>query len=400
MKAIRFEMIRSGKQTRHLVPVKNASPALVSNGYDEAIQFHLSNDFVVNAEEDGEVVEVDEATGLVVVKYKSGKHQAYSIKPDVVKNSGGGFYVNNTLTSTVNKGDKFKKDEVLAYHDKFFKYSKFNGLRYAIGPLVKVAFLSTYNTYEDAGICTEELADQMKTSVVYEEEAKLSKTTNVLKIANIGDSIRVGDALVRYEVTYDDTEITKFISNLSSEDTKNMILEDTKNEVKSKHAGKIVDIKVYSLHDPSNLTPSLGKVVQKYWDRGLSKKKLLEKYDKSPGTLKAGYLLTDSTDPHVDRYDKIYGYYTDVLIQFYIEKEDTMGVGDKVVIFNANKQIISEVIPKGFEPYSEHHPEEKIGVLTSPGTIQRRMTPSVLPISAAMKIMVELKRKIQNSIKY
>jgi hypothetical protein len=77
-----------------------------------------------------------------------------------------------------------------------------------------------------------------------------------------------------------------------------------------------------------------------------------------------------------------------------------MGVGDKVALYGPNKQIISEVIPKGYEPYSEFRPDEEISVLTSPGTIARRMTGSSLAISAAMKVMIELKRKIKDEIKF
>jgi hypothetical protein len=391
----------ANKQSKHLVPVKAASPALVSNGYDEALQFHLSDDFVVNAEEDGEVVRVDESTGFVVVKYKSGKHHAFNVKPEMVKNSGGGFYISNTLTPTVKLGEKFKKDMVLAYHSQYFRYSNLNGLRYAIGPLVKIAFLSTYNTYEDAGLCTEKLADMIKTSVVYQEVAPLVKTTNVIDMVKVGDVVNIGDPLIRYEVTYDDTEITKFINNLSTDSAKETIIDDSRSELKAHHAGTVVKIEVTSLYEPSNLTPSLGKIVQRYFDQGNDKKKLLTEYDDSPGTLKAGYLLTDSTEPHVSRYNRIKHYKgKHVVIDFYIEHEDTAGVGDKVAIYGANKNIISEKIKRGYEPYSEHRPDEEVSVVTSPGTIARRMTPSVLPISMAMKCMVELKRKIKADIQW
>lgn len=167
-----------GKQSGHVVPVADASPSLVSNGFDEALQFHLSDDFVVNAEEDGKVVEINEDVGFMVVQYKSGKTKAINIKPEVVKNSGGGFYIANQMKPTKARvGETFKKDEPLAYHDKYFQYSKVNGLRYAIGPLAKIAFMSTYNTYEDAGICTESLAERMKTSIVYQEMGRFKRIT-------------------------------------------------------------------------------------------------------------------------------------------------------------------------------------------------------------------------------
>ena len=135
--------------------------------------------------------------------------------------------------------------------------------------------------------------------------------------------------------------------------------------------------------------------------RDLIKNKLIEKYDNTESPMKAGYFLTDATEPIKNRYNSIKGYKgIDVLIEIYIEHDDIAGVGDKIALYSANKQIISEVIPKGYEPYSEFRPDEEVSLLTSPGTVQRRMVSSVIPIAAAMKIMVELKRKIKKEIKF
>lgn len=394
-------IIRAGKQSQHVVPVADASPSLISNGYDEAVQFHLSDDFVINAEEDGEVIEVNEDLGFIVVKYKSGKTKAINTKPEIVKNSGGGFFMSNTLTPVyTKKGQKFKKNEVLAYHDKYFKYSKLNGLRYAIGPLVNVAWMSSYNTYEDAGICTESLAERMKSSLVYEEVGKFRRNNNILEMVKIGDIVSIGDPLIRFNVSTEDDELSKYLSKLS-EESANILTEETKNDIKAKHAGKVIDIKVYTILDPSLLSPSLRKIVQDYFDYGNSKKEFLSKFDDSEGIVKAGYMLTDSTEPIKNKYSSIKGIKgIDVLIEIYIEHDDVMGVGDKIAIYSANKQIISQLIPKGWEPYGDLHPDEEISLLNSPGTTARRMTPSVIPLAAGMKVLVELKRKIKEEIRY
>ena len=142
-------------------------------------------------------------------------------------------------------------------------------------------------------------------------------------------------------------------------------------------------------------------IIQKYFDQGTSKKKFLEKYDESEGIMKAGYLLTDSTEPVKSRYNSIKGIKgIDVLIEIYIEHDDIMGVGDKVAIYGPNKQIISELIPAGYEPYSEFRPDEEVSILVSPGSIARRMTSSALAIAASFKVMIEMKRKIKDIIKY
>lgn len=339
--------------------------------------------------------------GFVVVQYKSGKTKAIPLNPEIVKNSGAGFYLSNKLTPVHTKvGETFKKDEPLAYHDKYFTYSKMNGLRFNIGPLCKVAFCSSYNTYEDAGICTQKLAERMKSSIVYMETGKFRKNHNILSMVKVGDHVNIGDSLIKFDVSVEDNELAKYLTKLN--DSNAMLLEEeSRSDVKTTHAGIVVAIKVYTLLPPEALSPSLGKIVQEYFDKGNNKKEYLSKFDDNDSTMKAGYLLTDSTEPVQNRYNSIKGIKNlDVLIEIYIEHPDVMGVGDKVALYGPNKQIISELIPEGFEPYSQLHPDEEISVLTSPGTIARRMTASSLLIAGTGKVMVELKRKLQSEIKY
>ena len=376
-------------------------PALISNGYDEVVQFTLSDDFVINAEEDGKVVDVNDDTGFIVVQYKSGKYKAISTKPEMVKNSGSAFYLSNALVPTHTKvGETFKKDEVLAYHPKYFNYSKLNGLRFSIGPLVKMAIASSYNTYEDAGICTQSLADKMTTSIVYMEDGKFKKNNEIFNMVKIGDHVNIGDSLIKFGVAVEEDELSKYLSKLNEENAE-LLKEESQSDIKTHHAGKVIDIKVYTLQDPNNLSPSLGNIVRTYFDRGINKKKFLDKYDSKSNTYKAGYLLTDSTEPIKNRYNQIKGYKgIDVLIEIYIEHDDVVGVGDKVALYGPNKQIISEIIPAGYEPYSEFRPDEEISCISSPGTLARRMTISIVPIMSAFKCMIELKRAIKERIKY
>ena len=392
----------AGKQSGHVVPTVGSQASLISNGFDEAVQFHLSNDFVINAEEDGEVVDINEETGFIMVKYKSGKHQAVNLNHDIVKNSGGGFYMSNTLKPTLTKvGAKFKANAILAYHPKYFNYSPLTGLRYSMGPLAKVAFLNTYNTYEDAGFITEEFGRKLETAIVYKQEATFKAGSNILEMKQIGDHVVIGDALMKFTNSFDDKEIMKYLTKLSDESDRTMLEEEINNEVKARHAGKIIDIKVYTRLDPSNLSDSLGDIVQKYFDKGNKKKEYLKSFDPSDGAIHAGYLVTDNTAPLVNRYNMVKKHKgIDVLIEFYIEHGDTCGVGDKIALYSANKQVISEVCPEGYEPYSEFRPDENIDVFCSPVTISRRMTKSSEFILATGKVLVELKRRVKSMIKF
>lgn len=90
----------------------------------------------------------------------------------------------------------------------------------------------------------------------------------------------------------------------------------------------------------------------------------------------------------------IKGRHCDVLIEVYIEHEDEAGIGDKCAAYGANKQIISEVVPPGLEPYAESTPNEEISAFVAPASILKRMIPSVVILASANKILVNLKKQV------
>ena len=322
------------KQSKHVIPVKNASPALISNGVDEAIRFHLSSDFVVNADEDGEVVDYDQKNGVLMLKYKSGKTRAIDLSPHIVKNGGGGFFLNNTLVTNLQVGDKFKKDEALAWHKDFFKNDSVNGLRMNVGVLEKVAVTSSYDTYNDSTVITQKLAKEAEADMTFCKQVVIGKNSNVYDMRKVGDQISIGDPLMSFDTSFDDSDLNKMLSNLSDEN-KEVLEENSSNIIKSKYAGRIIDIKIYSTVDVGELSPSLQKIVKSYYNRVDSKKKFVSKYDSpdNKSIVKCGLLLNETTGkvtPNV--YGVVRGQKVEdsVLIEFYIEHGDVMGVGDKL----------------------------------------------------------------------
>lgn len=63
--------------------------------------------------------------------------------------------------------------------------------------------------------------------------------------------------------------------------------------------------------------------------------------------------------------------------------------------FTALKSIVGEVIPEGYEPYSEFRPEEEVSSLIGPSAILKRQVPSILLTVLGNKVIVELKRKLK-----
>lgn len=387
------------KQTGHMIYTKKSDPCLVSNGADELIAYMASSAFAVKAEEDGEVVEVNEDAGFAIVKYKSGRNRAIDLKSSVEHNSGGGFYIDNSLVlNDIKKGDKVKANQILAYNPKYFSASKLSGVRFKIGKLCKVAIMSSYNTYQDAGVYTQKLANDLATNVVFKESVILKPWANVSSIVEEGEHVSVGDPLIAYqEEKSGDGDISSILAELGEElGTLVNSLAITKKQ--SSKPGSILRIELFCTVPLEKLSPSLRKIVEAYYKKSGKRKEILNKYDSSDGIVKCGVLITDSdntTKPN--QYGKIGSTTVDegVLINFFIQHETALSIGDKVCLFTANKTIVSEIIESGYEPFSEYRPDEEISALVGESAILNRMTPSILLTCAENKLMIELKRKIE-----
>lgn len=387
------------KQSKHAIPVKKSSPVLISNGMEEVCRFHLSSDFVVNAEEDGVIVDYDQESNIMIAKYKSGKCQAINLSGTIVKNGGGGFFLSNKLITPLKVGDKFKKDDILAYHKDFFTNDKFNNCRMNMGPLVKIALMSTYNTYQDATMITEKLSEDAATEMCFRKQVSVGKNSNIEYLVKEGDEIQVGDSLIQFDTSYDDNSLNNLLASLGEQDQK-LIMEGSRNDVPSKYSGVIEKIKIYSTVSVDELSPSLRKIVNKYYNKINRKKQFLEKYDpeSKDSIVKCGLLIDESTKKiEPNKFSVLKGQKIEegVLFEFYIKHSEPLEIGSKIANFTALKNTIGEIIPKGYEPYSEFRPDEEVSTIIASNSILKRMTPSVILTSLGNKNIIELKRKLK-----
>lgn len=324
----------SVKQSKHVIPVKNSSPVLISNGEEESCRFQLSKDFVINAEQDGTIIDYNPKLKLMIAEYKDGTHQAINLAPNIVKNGGGGFFLSNELITDLKVGDKFKKNDILAWHKDFFTKDRFTGIRMNMGTLSKVAIMSTYNTYEDATFVTHKLSRDAASEMVFVRQVVIGKNSNVSFMLNVGDHVEIGDTLVQFDTSYDDSSLNEFLANLSMDPRlKDEVVENSKNSIKSKYAGVIEDIKMYSTVDLDELSSSLKMIFEKYYKGIKEKKKMLESYDPGSSIVKCGLLVNETTKKiEPNKFGVVKGQKVEdsVLIEFYIKHTELLEVGSKI----------------------------------------------------------------------
>lgn len=379
-------------QTGHIVSTKVSSPVLVSNGFDEIAPAMLTDEFSVVAEDAGKVLEIKD--GYMICQYNNGKKRAIPLHDKYAFNGGGGFYVNNKLINSFAPGEQFKKNDVLAYHEKFFTKCSDGVVRVNIGPVVKVAFTGLYSTYEDGGIITAKMSRDMGSEITMMEQFKINATDDIEEIVKVGTEVEIDDPLITFGLgASGDKGVDNFLKAFSTSSSGVDLAAAAKRVLSSKHAGRVVDVKMYSCVSMDKLSPSLFNILSQHYKENRQKQEILNKHDKTQSTYKMGTIFDRPTEPL--RGQSIKGITTDVLIEIYIAHVDECGVGDKAVMYGACKQVISEMIPEGLEPYSEFRPDEEVSMLANPYAVMKRMVPSLLITASANKVLIELKRKIK-----
>src|SRR5699024_3534024 len=84
-----------------------------------------------------------------------------------------------------------------------------------------------------------------------------------------------------------------------------------------------------------------------------------------------------------------------VMIEFYIEELEPLEVASKIANYSGLKNTIGEIIPRGYEPYAEWRPEDKLGTIIAENSILKRMTPSILEVGFANKLIVGFKEHLR-----
>lgn len=378
--------------SKHSMRVKHATPALITNGADEALPYLTTDIFAHKAKQKGKVAKLTDE--YMVLKYDDGQEEFVDLRERVEKNSDGGFYVTLKLDTDLKEGQTIKPNDIVAYDKSSYSNSvgNPNNIGYNLGTLAKVAIITTDEGYEDSGIISPWLSTAMSSDVVVKKEKVLPKDTNVLFMAKKGQPIQEGESLLLFQNSFDEDTMNQLLKTLSDEEDE--VSDLGRINIKSKNTGVIQDIKVYRTVDINELSPSLKKIVNAYEkDVKRLKKAASTSINKSIADMEFG--SDEKLPPTGKLKDTIDG----VKIEFYIKYQDDFSVGDKLVTQSALKATCKDIFPEGKEPYSEFRPNESIDLFLSTLSVSSRMVCSIEISGGINKVLIELARAVKKIMK-
>lgn len=365
---------------KHSTPIDYSTPMLVTTGADAAMPYLCSNMFANKAKAKGVIRDITD--DYMIVDYDDGSSDYIRLDEQTMKNSDGGFYINLQLKTDLKIGSKVKAGEILAYDKKSFSRSVGDGqVAYNMGCIVNAAIMTNEDGFEDSGVCSKWLTESMSSDISVMKDINLPPATNVLFLIKKGTEVKEGEPLLIFQNAYDEEDANILLKNLNNEDGD--VSEIGRNVIKSKVTGVISDIKIYRTCDMEELSDSLTKIV-KAREAEINRLKKLAKNSKTP-------VQFDSTDklPQNGKLKNVDG----VLIEIYMKYHDQLSVGDKIVVLNANKNVLMDIFDDEDAPYTDLAPNEAIDQVTSASSMDGRMITSIMKTGGLNKLMIWLSRR-------
>jgi len=227
----------------------------------------------------------------------------------------------------------------------------------------------------------------MSSYITMVSTVNLTPNTNILYMAKKHQHIKASESLITFEHTFEDAAANQILDSLDNDDFASFVEEMGKDSKKAKYSGEIIDIKVYYNVPKEICSDSIQKLLNDYAKEVNTRKKIVEHTDNKSTFFPRTEQIKDEKIKGID--------FEGIVIEFYVKHRDRLKTGDKVTYGTAVKTIVSDVLPKGEEPFSERYPDENILAIYSPMSIVSRMTTDTYNMLYTNKLIIEMKRKMK-----
>lgn len=370
-------------QLSHYLPTKGMVPSRVRTGFEPVIAHRTKPPFAFAAEEDGDIIDIDENSKIVKLKYKSGKLVAVAYGEEYVNNGGGGFYT--TQRQAINgfkTGDKVKRGDVVVYNEQFFTANPFDKqVDFNIGILTNVAIIDNDETLEDSSTVSPKIAELLEINPVHVRDIVLRFDTTVHEYASIGTLVKNTDPLL----IFDQSEMPEGMFGSMNDEAVQLLAKLNRQTPKAKFSGKVVRIDTFFRCSPSDMSVGLRKIVKKSNVLKEAQAKAASDTISSNQYVKPGPVKS-SDRIGMNNLDE-----ETVIVRFYIQQATTMGGGDKVVFDSSLKSVSCRLME---ETASTLDHSTEVDAIFSGRGINNRIILSPIITGIGNRVMAELEKQI------
>ena len=371
-------------QLSQYVATKNNNTSRLRTGYEKVLAHRTTPPFAYSAKEDGKVLDVNNASKLIKIEYKSGKLICLSYGQDYSNNSGQGFYATqNVVLNDIKEGDKFKKGDVLCYnHDYFTADPHSTQVNWNMGLLANVMILECDTTLEDSGAISSKLSGQLSCSPVHIRMINLNKSTTIHQIADIDTEVVSSDTLI----TFDESDIGEIYGDsIEKSSTIELLNKLNRATPRAKHDGKVVRIELLYKCDISTMSETMQTLVKKYNGAKNRQSKYASSCDNSDSYSPVDAIVS------TDRIGNTVLDDDTVIVKFYLQNTIDVNAGDKVCYDSSLKSIVSKVFDDKILTEDE---DVEVDVMFSALSISNRLIMSPFIVGMTNRVLEDVETHI------
>ena len=362
-----------------MVPVEHAEVSRIRTGYERVFPHMTSSKYSYTAEQDGKVISHDESLKLLKIRYRD--NQEVTLKYGEEYTYCADKYITQDIRSDLKINDIFKRGDILIYHAGFFKKDHYsNQVDFKHGTFANVALVEIGGTFEDSSVISTEFSNKTKMKPVYERLVVFDKDDVVIQSVIEGQEVSVSD----YLIVIEDSDIAAFTLDNQQDEANDYLIGLNRSAPRAKYTGKVVKIDAYYAADVKSMHPSVQKVLKPILD------KQKKSFEFARGSSTESEFTIPKPLPKDTKYKQVDFDENTVVIQYLIQEELESGIGDKIVISNSLKTVISDVQEYPGETLSG----EKIDILFSSSSISNRIVNSPAVCGLGERCLVKLEEDV------
>lgn len=339
-------------------------------GYEQIVAQRNSSIFATSATMDGEVVDIGKHG--VTVKYEDGTYESAPL--GINHGTAAGVNYPHDLVTGLKKGDKVKLGDTISYNRKYFKEDRYTPgqVNWMAGTLPLVAFSDNLDTLEDGSAVSEALAKQLNTQTTDIKNITVRFDQSIKDLVKVGDHLDINSILCYIEDP--ETAQNTLFDEASIETLKRL----SSSAPTAKVVGHVTKVDVLYHGDIEDMSDNLRGYAE-------TADKIREKIAKELGRP----VFTGEVDSSF----RIKGQVLEpdsLVIRIYIDHDIPFGVGDKAVMGNQMKTVVSRVMT-GRNELEDGTPIDLIFGNTS---VEERMVMSPKIIAPASLLLSVLSKRV------